>query len=61
MARIEPPKSIADFRKVRKTIQDLMDNRWTDHTMFIGLLNKRKKVDDKIKELELSIKINNVK
>lgn len=51
MNKIEPPKTIEDFRKVRNSILKLMDNRWIDGSMYSSLTMKLTKVNDKIEEL----------
>jgi hypothetical protein len=49
---IEPPKTLEDFEKVRKTILELMGNPYTDQFMFLSLSERLKKTDSKIEELK---------
>lgn len=53
---VEPPKTVEEFEKVRKSILDLMGNPYCDHLMFISLTEKLKKVDAKIDELKAQSK-----
>ena len=48
---IEPPKTLKEFQKVRKTIIELMNNPYCDKGMLLGLEVRLKKLDLKIKEL----------
>ena len=51
MPIIEPPKTLEDFQKIRKSTLELMGNPYCDHLMFISLQDKLYRVDEKIKEL----------
>jgi len=48
---VEMPKTLEDFKKVRETILELMDNPYCDQFMFLSLSDKLDKTDAKIKEL----------
>ena len=50
--KIEQPKTIKDFIKIKRTILKLMDNPHVDRVMFDSLMMKLKKVNDKIEELK---------
>jgi len=50
--KIEPPKTLEDFEKILHSILEMQGNRYCDHLMFMDLVDKRKKVEDKIKELK---------
>ena len=49
--KVEPPKTLADFKKVRESIIELMGNPYCDQFMFLSLNDKLAKTDEKIKEL----------
>lgn len=49
---IEPPKTLADFEEVRKTILELMANPYCDQLMFLSLSEKLDKANAKIQELK---------
>ncbi len=48
---VEPPKTILDFKKVEKSILELMANPYCDEFMFRSLSDKLDKCQLKIKEL----------
>ena len=49
--KIEMPKTLEDFRKVRETILELMANPYCDHFMFLSLSEKLNRTDAKIEEM----------
>ena len=49
---IEPPKTVLDFKRVEKSILELMANPYCDQFMFLSLSDKLDKCQNKIKELE---------
>lgn len=50
--RIEPPKTVLDFKRIEKSILEMMQNPYCDMTMYVSLKKKLKKCRAKIKELE---------
>mgnify|MGYP000128550831 FL=1 len=50
---IEPPKTVLDFKRVEKSILEMMANPYCDIPMFESLEEKLKKCRAKIKELGL--------
>lgn len=50
--RIEPPKTVLDFKRVEKSILELMANPYCDEFMFRSLCDKLDKCQAKIKKLE---------
>ena len=49
--KVEMPKTLEDFHKVRETILELMANPYFDQSMFLSLSKKLDKTNAKIKEL----------
>jgi|TARA_B110000027_G_C15852329_1_gene183246 hypothetical protein len=49
--RIEPPKTVIDFKRIEKSILEMMANPYCDIPMFESLEDKLKKCRDKIDEL----------
>lgn len=49
---ISPPKTIEDFKAIRKTILELMANPYCDDFMFMSLTDRLDRTDAKIRELE---------
>lgn len=49
--RIQPPKTLEDFKKIRQTTIELMANPYCDQFMFLSLNDKLTNIDLKIKEL----------
>jgi hypothetical protein len=52
MERVQPPKTLEEFKKVRETIIQMMGNPYCDQFMFLSLSEKLDKTDLKIKELQ---------
>lgn len=50
--KIEPPKTIEDFKNIECSILELMENPYTDTQMYISLKCRLRKVRDKINELK---------
>jgi hypothetical protein len=50
--KVEMPKTLEDFKTVRETILELMDNPYCDQFMFLSLSEKLDKTDQKIEELQ---------
>ena len=50
--KVEMPKTLEDFKKVRETILELMANPYCDQFMFLSLREKLDKTDEKIEELK---------
>ena len=48
--KLEMPKSLEDFKKVRETILELIGNPYCDQFMFLSLQEKLDKTDAKISE-----------
>ena len=48
---VEMPKTLEDFKMVRKTILELMANPYCDQFMFSSLIEKLDKTNAKIDEL----------
>lgn len=49
---VEPPKTVLDFKKVEKSILELMGNPYCDELMFCSLSDRLDKCQAKIKEME---------
>ncbi len=49
---IEPPKTVLDFKRVEKSILEMMHNPYCDMTMYVSLEKKLKKCRNKIEQLE---------
>mgnify|MGYP003674957588 FL=1 len=49
--RIEPPKTVLDFKRIEKSILEMMANPYCDIPMFESLEDKLKKCRAKIEEL----------
>ena len=49
--KIEPPKTIEDYKENRGNILRLMDNEYCDLSMFLVLAEKLYKVNHDIKKL----------
>jgi hypothetical protein len=49
---IQPPKTIEAFEKALASIIELQSNPYCDYSMIISLIDKREKVEAKIKELK---------
>jgi len=57
--KVEPPKTLEDFKKVRETILELMANPYCDQFMFLSLSEKLDKTNTKIEQLaQVDLKIN---
>lgn len=46
------PKTLEDFKNIRKTILELMTNPYCDQTMYLDLVKKLYNTNEKIAELE---------
>lgn len=53
---IEPPKTIEEFEAIRKTILELLSNRYSSESMLRTLNIRLNKTDAKISELKAQIK-----
>ena len=53
---MKAPKTIEDYKKVLKTIIELMGNPFCDHLMFDSLLRKKESAQNKIEELTNELK-----
>jgi hypothetical protein len=49
--KVEPPKTLEEFKKVRESILELMANPYCDQFMFLSLNDKLTATDAKINEL----------
>lgn len=49
--KVETPKTLEDFKKVRESILELMNNPYCDHFMFLSLSKKLDEVNTKIEQL----------
>ena len=54
--RIEPPKTVEDFKKILHSIVEMQGNPYCDHLMFMSLEDKKKKVEAKIEHLKAESK-----
>ena len=48
---VEAPLTLDEFKRARQTILELMANPYCDQFMYLSLIEKLDKTDDKIKEL----------
>ena len=51
LTNMKAPKTIEDYKKVLKTVIELMGNPFCDHLMFDSLLRKKEAAQNKIEEL----------
>jgi hypothetical protein len=58
---VEPPKTVLDFKRVEKSILELMANPYCDEFMFRSLSDKLDKCQATIKELEQLRNVNPAK